>query len=254
MLSADKKRLEGLLAAVGAKKGGAMAALSHWIEEQPGYDFQRTRLMGDLVKEPRFAAARAEVEVFGQLLDLGNPQIPTREAAVKTLAAWFAEHPEKAPARAKQLLDLAAKTPPKRREWRTAALLCLPFVDVMPGTYDALVAQLCSVYLDVAEEEVVLAALARMPVASRDECVAVAIANGAVHRVTPGMLALASPKLRARIDAKPATEPTRKKTTEPTRKKKTTAAKPKKTTLPKKSNPPGKATPPQRPKRTASRK
>ena len=204
MLSADKKQLEALLAGVGAKKPGAMDALSRWIEEQPGYDFQRTRLMGDLVKESRFAAARAEVEVFGQLLDLGSPQLKTSESAAATLKAWFAKHPQDAPARAKQLLDLAARTPPKRREWRTAALLCLPFVKVVPATYDGLVAQLCSVHLDEAEEQVVLAALKKMPVSSRDECVAVAIANGAVHRVTPGMLKLASPKLRARVEGKPA--------------------------------------------------
>lgn len=203
MLSADKKQLETLLAAVGARKSGAMDALSRWIEDQPGYDFQRTRLMGDLSKEPRFAAARPEVEVFGQLLDLGNPQIPTREAAVRALTSWFAKHPKEATARAKQLLDLAARTPPKRREWRTVALLCLPLVKVVPATYDPLVAQLCSSYLDEAEEKVVLAALQKMPVSSRDECVAVAIANGAVHRVTPGMLALASPKLRARVAGKP---------------------------------------------------
>lgn len=204
MLSADKKQLETLLAGVGAKKSGAMDALSRWIEDQPGYDFQRTRLMGELVKEPRFAAARAEVEVFGQLLDLGSPQLKTSESATAALKAWFARHPKEAPARAKQLLDLAARTPPKRREWRTAALLCLPFVKVVPATYDGLVSQLCSVHLDEDQEKVVLAALKKMPVPSRDECVAVAIANGAVHRVTPGMLALASPKLRAQVQGKPA--------------------------------------------------
>ncbi len=219
MLSVDKKQLEALLAAVGAKKSGAMDALSRWIEDQPGYDFQRTRLMGDLVKESRFAAARPEVEVFGQLLDLGNPQIPTREAAVRAFTSWFAKHPRDATTRAKQLLDLAARTPPKRRDWRTAALLCLPLVKVVPATYDALVAQLCSGYLDEAEEDVVLAALKKMPVASRDECVAVAIANGAVHRVTPGMLALASPKLRARVAGKPEARAKAKAAPAPKRKK-----------------------------------
>lgn len=203
MLSADKKQLEALLVGVGAKKSGAMDALSRWIEDQPGYDFQRTRLMGELVKEPRFAAARAEVEVFGQLLDLGSPQLKTSESATATLKAWFARHPKEAPGRAKQLLDLAAKTPPKRREWRTAALLCLPLVKKVPAAYEGLVAQLCSVHLEEDQEKVVLAALKKMTVASRDECVAVAIANGAVHRVTPGMLALASPKLRAQVEGKP---------------------------------------------------
>ncbi len=203
MLSVDKKQLEALLADVGAKKSGAMDALSRWIEDQPGYDFQRTRLMGLLVKEPRFAAARADVEVFGQLLDLGSPQLKTSESAAAMLKAWFAKHPREAPARAKQLLDLAVRTPPKRREWRTVALLCLPFVKVVPAAYDGLVAQLCSAHLDEAQEKVVLAALKKMPVSSRDECVAVAIANGAVHRVTPGMLKLASPTLRARVEGKP---------------------------------------------------
>jgi len=92
-------------------------------------------------------------------------------------------------------------------------------VKVVPATYDALVAQLCSGYLDEAEEDVVLAALKKMPVASRDECVAVAIANGAVHRVTPGMLALASPKLRARVAGKPEARAKAKAAPAPKRKK-----------------------------------
>lgn len=204
--SAETKVCEKLLSAIAARKLGAMDALRTWIEEQPGYDFSRTRTLGECMKDARFSAALVEVVPWKQLLDLGCPQNPVREAAVEEMTAWLAKHPKEAPARAKAILDLAAKTPRKQREWRTASFLCMPHVAVLPKTYDALLVPLCAVYRTPAEEKALLSALAKIPVARRDAILEVAIAEGAWERsrISKAMLALASKELCARLKARDA--------------------------------------------------
>lgn len=198
--TAETKECETLLAAIVARKAGAMDALRLWIEEQPGYDFSRTRTLGDLMVDARFALALPDVEPFKQLLDLGCPQNHVRQAALEDVGAWLKSHPKDAARRAKAILDFAAKTPRKQREWRTAMFLCVPFVMVVPATYDAILVDMCCAHREAPEEKALLAAFAKIPAKRRDTILDAAIERGAWEwRISTKLLAFGSKALRARL-------------------------------------------------------